>query len=313
MQFGPSRLCSRGFPAAVTYRRVWDLFPSRPKKRPTRRLRFGLAAINMSGSNVYLFVSPSFSGSAAVDPNAVAERLSRIETCWSVIRQAHGGSTEQREQARAWLVERYEGVVRRYLTKAVGAEAATELVQEFAERVLEGRYRNADPARGRFRHYLKTCLFRLVSDYRQRQTRTGMARLPDQGWEPADYRTAPESAEEQEWCQSWRQALVERSLDALRRGKDHVVYLLLRFRMDQPDCSAQQAAEVLSAKIGKEVTAGWVRKKLMTARKRFAELLLEEVAKSVDPPTLDRVTDELADLNLLHYCAPIMKPPQAGT
>jgi hypothetical protein len=156
-------------------------------------------------------------------------------------------------------------------------------------------------------------LFRLVADYRERQARTKMARLPDQGWEPADHRAAPESADEKEWRQTWRQALIDRSLDALRREKDQALYLLLRFRMDQPDCSAQQAAEVLSANIGKQITAGWVRKKLMAARRRFAELLLEEVARSVDPPTVERVTDELEDLNLLHYCGPLLNRPQGGT
>jgi hypothetical protein len=45
----------------------------------------------------------------------------------------------------------------------------------------------------------------------------------------------------------------------------------------------------------------------MHARRRFAELLLEEVARSLDPPTLERVTDELAELDLLDYCRPLLK------
>ncbi len=204
-------------------------------------------------------------------------------------------------------MERYQAVVRRYLTKAVGPDAAAELVQEFAERVLEGRYHNADQTRGRFRDYLKTCLFRLVADYRRKQAQTKTVRLPDEGWEPADYRSAPSAADEEEWRQAWRQALIDRSFETLRRDKDRVLYKVLQLRRDQPECSGQQAADVLAAAIGKPVTAGWVRKKLMTARQRFADLLLEEVAKSVEPPTLARVTEELADLNLLHYCGPRLK------
>jgi hypothetical protein len=67
------------------------------------------------------------------------DHLSKIETCWNILRQAHGGSTQKREQARAWFVERHGPMVRRYLAKAVGAEAAVELTQEFAKRFLEGR------------------------------------------------------------------------------------------------------------------------------------------------------------------------------
>lgn len=244
-----------------------------------------------------------------MDPISLEERLSQIETYWNVLKQAHAGSTQKREQARAWFAERYESVVRRYLTKAVGAEGAAELVQEFAERFLEGRYRNADPDRGRFRDYLKTCLFRLVADHRQSQARNKIARLPEKRWDPADRRPAQDTAEE-EWRQSWRQDLIDRSLEALRgleQGKDRFLYPVLRFRMDQPDLPSQEAAEVLSRQIGKPVTDGWLRKKLMQARHRFAGLLLEQVARSVNPPTIERVTDELSELKLLHYCGPLLK------
>jgi RNA polymerase sigma-70 factor (ECF subfamily) len=242
-----------------------------------------------------------------VDDALLEQRLSQMETWWTVLKQAHGGSTKKREQARAWFVERYEGVVGRYLRKAVGAEAAADLVQEFATRFLEGRYRNVGARPGRFRDYLKSCLFSLVTDYRKEQARRKERRLPAEGWEPAEDRLDPA---EEEWRQSWRQDLIDRALAALRRqgqGKGQFLYPVLRFRMDHPDITSQEAAVVLSREIGKAVSNGWLRKKLMQARQRFAELLLEEVARSVDPPTVERVTDELTALNLLPYCGPLLR------
>ncbi len=242
-----------------------------------------------------------------MDSNSLNERLSQIDTWSTMLLQANAEATQQREQARAWLVERYEKVVRRYLIKPVGAEGAAELVQEFAGRMLEGRYRNVDKSIGRFRDYLKTCLFSLVADYRKKQAQTKAEQLPDQ-WEPADHRTNEDADEE--WRLTWRQDLIDRTLESLKRldrRQDQFLYPVLRLRMDQPDLTSEQAAAVLSERIGKPVSDGWLRKKLMQARQRFADLLMEEVARSVNPPTLERVTDELTDLNLLHYCGSLQK------
>ena len=59
-------------------------------------------------------------------------------------------------------VERYGPAVRRYLRAAVPADAADELAQQFFVDLLAGKYRHAEPTRGRFRDYLKTSLFRRV-------------------------------------------------------------------------------------------------------------------------------------------------------
>jgi hypothetical protein len=250
-----------------------------------------------------------------LDAISLDERLSKLETYWNVLKQAHGGSTDKREQARCWFVERYERVVRRYLTRApdVGPEDAAELGQEFAIRMLGGRYHNVQAANGRFRDYLKTCLFALVAEYRKRQACAKMQSLPE-GHQPADYRTMKDPAED-DWRNTWRQDLLDRALDSLRRldqGKDRFLYAVLRIRMDQPDLPSHEAARLLSERIGKEVTDGWLRKKLMRARQRFAGLLLEEVARSVDPPTRERVIDELTELKLLQYCDSLLNRLRDG-
>ena len=59
--------------------------------------------------------------------------LSRIETLWSVVRQAHDDGSEVARTAQDELLERYGGAARRYLLAALREEnAADEVFQEFA-------------------------------------------------------------------------------------------------------------------------------------------------------------------------------------
>jgi DNA-directed RNA polymerase specialized sigma24 family protein len=243
-----------------------------------------------------------------MDQVSLNEHLSRIPTCWNVLKQAHGGSSQKREVARAWFVERYEPMVRRYLAKAVGTEAAAELTQEFAIRFLEGRYSHVDMERGRFRDYLKTCLFALVSDFRKKEAKSIVKQMPAEGFDPADNRAVTD-ADDKSWKLSWRGELINRSLQNLQqeeRREHHFLYTVLKFRMDHPDLHSPEAAEKLSGQIGNRISAGWFRKRLMAGRERFATYLLETVAESVENPTLDAVKDELADLELLSYCGPLL-------
>src|SRR5262245_9747901 len=106
---------------------------------------------------------------------------------WTVLRQAHAGTAD--EAALAWqeLMQRYCGAVYRYLLRAVrDPHAAEALTREFALRFLRGRFRHADPARGRFRDYVKSALFHLVHDYRRRQAREPVPQPPqDESGPPA--------------------------------------------------------------------------------------------------------------------------------
>ena len=77
-----------------------------------------------------------------------------------------------------------------------------------------------------------------------------------------------------------------------------------------PPCSASQprshAAE-LSTRLGKPQTAGQVRVTLHRARARFAELLVDEVARSLGSPEPAELVQEIRDLDLLKYCRNALK------
>ncbi len=231
------------------------------------------------------------------------EHLSHIETLWSVVKKAHAEDAQtQAGQAQARLIERYGPAIHRYLLGALrDADLADEMFQEFALRLVRGDFRNADPARGRFRFFLKTALYHLVVDAQRRRHRAP-GPLPS-GIDPPAREATPEEADAQ-FVEAWRAELMARTWDALQQSdsEGRHLYLVLRYRRDHPDVRSPDMAEQLAPLIGKAVTPEWVRKRLHLARERFADLLLQEVARTLTEPTREQLEDELLGLGLLNYC-----------
>ena len=63
-------------------------------------------------------------------------------------------------------------------------------------------------------------------------------------------------------------------------------------------------AEILSERLGRPVTAVWVRQMLFQARERFVDLVVAEVARTLRAPGREQVEQELLALDLLEYCRP---------
>lgn len=235
-------------------------------------------------------------------------RLSQMSTSWTILFQAieAESSSQSVESARRQILERYELVSRRYLRGLLRGwpnreEAAEDCYQEFALRFVSGRFRGADPARGRFRDYLKMVLRNLATDY-QRGLKSKIAPLEE--IEPA-ITAEPDSDSNQLFTDIWREELVSRTLAALAehdRSTGQHLYAVLKLRMDRPSARSAEMAEELSKSLGQAVNDNWVRKRLFQARERFAELLIDEVAYSLDVSDDDRIAAELADVGLLDYC-----------
>ncbi|MCI0463282.1 MAG: sigma-70 family RNA polymerase sigma factor [Gemmataceae bacterium] len=235
-----------------------------------------------------------------MDQQGPEDRLSDISTIWSALRLAHEGAPDAASAAQQLLLERYRPAVYRYLRQAVGdSSAAEDLTQEWALALVNGEFRNADPQRGRFRNYVKGVLFHLVSRYRKRQARTPQA----MGGDGAPWQAIPatESDPEVAFHETWREELLARAWKALEDVQP-TLCTVLRFRAAHQEMHSPQMAEGLSAQLGKPVTADWVRQNLGRARNTFADLLLLEVARSLDSPTVEALEEELRELNLLKYC-----------
>jgi RNA polymerase sigma factor (sigma-70 family) len=236
------------------------------------------------------------------------QRLSLISTLWSLVCRAHQGPAEAVNAAREQLLERYQGAVHRYLRKVLhDPDAADEVFQEFALQLVHGDLRGANPQRGRFRNFVKGTLFHLIADYRK-QRRDWPGPLPGDG---AALVANPEEGEcDRQFVESWADELLAHAwagLADLEARTGQPFYAILRFRADHPELQSPQLAEQLTAQLGRPITAVGVRQTLHRAREKFADLLLDEVAQSLESPTADQLQQELADLGLLDYCRPVLK------
>jgi RNA polymerase sigma-70 factor (ECF subfamily) len=235
----------------------------------------------------------------------LASRLSRIDTIWTLLRDAHAGSESAERPAQLALIQRYQNAVYRYLLGAVrNPDVADDLFQEFAVRCLKGAFGRADPQRGRFRDYLKTTLIHLVSDYRQRQAR--QMRPLDTGLEPAGFAETPDEADLQ-FLAGWRDTVLEHAWTALSAAEQQggpPYYSVLKFRAEHPEAASADMACRLSEQLHppQPFTDTGIRKTLQRARAQFADLVVSEVEQSLSQPTLDELEQELIDLGLLDYC-----------
>jgi Sigma-70 region 2 len=238
-----------------------------------------------------------------LDPVSVEVRLSQISTAWSVVDRARCGPDEP--GAVALLVQRYQSAVYRYLLAAAkDFDAADELFQEFALRLVRGDFGRADPHKGRFRDYVKTALINLVIDHQNRQKR--QRDVGPLAVEP----TAPEpghTESDQQFLSDWRQALLDRTWEGLAAGQKPdgpPFFAALKARSDHPDWSVAQLAEHLTARLkpAQPFAEAGVRKTLQRAREKFTDLLVEEIARSLHDPSEEHLEQEVIELGFQAHC-----------
>jgi DNA-directed RNA polymerase specialized sigma24 family protein len=252
-----------------------------------------------------------------MDPASQEKRLSRMKTQWTALFQAHRPEGDAAGRARRELLLHYHAAVQRYLLGMLrDATAAEELAQDFAVRFLRGDFKQADPERGRFRDFLKTSLRRLVFDHwgrKQRAVTKEAGPLPkDSGMFPA----APATADADEvFDNGWREELLARTWDALAEAEiasGAPFHAVLRFKVAHPDLRTAQLAEQLGPLVGRTFTEAGLRQLVHRARDRFADLLIDEVGRSLETADEQAIEQELIDLHLLDYCRSALKR-RAGT
>src|SRR5262245_59265597 len=216
-----------------------------------------------------------------MSPETPIQRLSRISTLWDEITVGLQGPPEEAVVAQRRLMQRYCGAVYQYLLGALrNKEAATELLQEFAVRFLRGDFRREDPERGRFRDYVKKVLMNLVNDYRKAAQRQPRSLSTD----PLDPHQAPDAADiESAFLVHWREELLTRSWAVLAEQQP-TYFTVLLFQVRHPGVQSPELAQRMTEDLGKSFTASSIRVTLHRARERFADLLLDEVAHSLENP-----------------------------
>ncbi|MFK7769079.1 MAG: sigma-70 family RNA polymerase sigma factor [Mariniblastus sp.] len=237
---------------------------------------------------------------------AKPDRLSKIVTDWDGLRAAHQDriGNDEVADARNRILMRYSSCIRKYILAATrNQDVAEDLAQEFALRFVRGDYRNADPAKGRFRDYLKTSVRNLITDHFRKKS-------PDEltvtAAERIEYTDGIQQFEglEAEFQQNWRKQLLAHVWNELKEfesKRDNSYFTVLHHRAENPKSSSTEMAVTLSAIIGETVTAEWVRQKIHRARQKFAELLIGEVRQSMSTTDEDEIMQELAELGMQKY------------
>jgi RNA polymerase sigma-70 factor (ECF subfamily) len=238
-----------------------------------------------------------------MEPDDENARLSSILTQVTKLIEAHRSQGNAATKAQKELLLRYYGAVYRYLLGTLrDPAAAEELAQDFTVRFLRGNFNRFDPQRGRFRDFLKTALRHLCQDHWRKQKRAPV-HLPSDCPKPVGAGAEELDALDQPFLDRWREELLARAWAALaevEQQSGQPYHAVLRGKVDGVR-SAQLAAR-LSGERGKPFTEDGVRQVYHRARKRFAELLVQEVARSLQTSEPEALERELIELSLLEYC-----------
>ena len=224
-------------------------------------------------------------------------------THWSVVRAAGRPGSVHYRQALETLCRTYWFPLYVYLRRrGYDRESAQEHTQAFFARLLEKHsVRLADPKRGKFRSFLLMSLKNFLADERDRERakkRGGGRKIFSLDFENAEGRYALEPADrldpQKVFERSWALTVLERTMarlqaeaDTEKKGKvfDHLkVYLTIK----ESSVPYSDAAERL------EMSEGAVRVAVHRLRRRYRELLRDEIAQTVS--TEEEIDQEIRDL-----------------
>jgi hypothetical protein len=221
------------------------------------------------------------------EPVPAGWRLDQISTDWTII-----GDPPR-------FLLRYAAAIRSYLGALVKDEHdADEIAQEFLLRVVQKGFERASADRGRFRDYLKTAVRNAARTRLRRRTEAPLT-------EEVAARQAEDCTLEKRWLGDWQRCLLERALRALeahqRRSPGNLFHTVLRVALDHPEEDSPAQAARTSALAGRPLRPEAFRKQLSRARRMFAEVLLDEVAQTLQNPTPARIEEELIETGLMAY------------
>jgi RNA polymerase sigma-70 factor (ECF subfamily) len=239
-------------------------------------------------------------------PGPDRERLASFPTThWSRVAAAGGRDAADARAALAQLCSAYWYPIYAFIRRqGSGPEEALDLTQGYFARLIEkGTVAAADPARGRFRTFLRADCGFFLSHERDRARalkRGGALRVYSIDAREAEsrYRDEPAHAEtpERQFERSWAILLIGRALGRVEQhyqsgGRGEVFRRLKPALTGEPDANrfAQLAVEL-------KTTEGALRTAMHRLRSRFADELRAEVAATLDDPSPEAITEEVRDL-----------------
>jgi len=237
-----------------------------------------------------------------VQPTPNPQQAGFVATRWSLIAAAQGRS-EPARAALGELCQLYWYPLYAYLRRRGSSEAdAQDEVQGFfADLLARDALSAADPARGRFRSFLLASLSNHLSherDLANTLKRGGGARPLSIDWLSAEerFRLEPATADtpERAFERAWAAALLERTLERLEAEFESksrgTLFRALRERIGDSSKEIPDTPEVRGLKMNEQS----LRVTMHRLRKRYREILREEIAQTVARP--EDVEEELRAL-----------------
>ena len=224
-------------------------------------------------------------------------------THWSVVLSAADNHSPAAREALEKLCRSYWRPLYSYVrSRGLTPDDAQDLTQEFFWRLLDKNYLSqVDPRKGKFRSFLLVAVNHFLSNERDkaRAVKRGgrVTFLPLEMDTTEEYlRTAPSqtTSPERLYEQSWSLALLERALAQLRQeaqaaGRDRqFAELKILLTGERPSLSYAELAGKL------ETTEAALKMAVQRLRRRFAELVREEIAQTVS--SAEEVEEEIRHL-----------------
>ena len=223
----------------------------------------------------------------------------------TLIEAARGEPTSQAREALSELCSAYWYPIYAYIRRlGYRQEDAEDLTQSFFARVLERQYlRDFERERGRFRSFLLGALKHFVANERdwaraQKRGGTSMTLPLDTVLHEAEHRysleprhdLSPEKLFERQWALALLTRVQERLQSEAGRDGKAAQFERLKSSLTADDLGVRYRTIALDL----NTTEGAIKVVVHRLRRRFRELLREEIAQTVDNP--EDVGHELRDL-----------------
>ncbi|WP_020468210.1 RNA polymerase sigma factor [Zavarzinella formosa] len=220
--------------------------------------------------------------------------LNQITTRWPLITDP------------AQFVLRYATAIRCYLAAIIrDPHDLEDVIQDFLARVIERGLVQENAVRGRFRDYLKVSVRNAALSHLRRRSDNQAA---DGQLETIPAENDAGSAADNEWIAEWRGTMLGQALEKLedqeRLAPAGRLYLTLTLARDHPEADSVTLAELAAKKSGRPMTPEAFRKQLSRARTVLANLLVDEVRRTIENATPEQIDEELAELGLQELVRP---------
>lgn len=195
----------------------------------------------------------------------------------------------------AKFVLRYAPAIRSYIEVLLkGDQDVDDVAQDFLAQVMTRGFSEQQITRGRFRDYLRTAVRNAAySHFRTKRTATIDHRfLEDNVPAPLDT----------QWSDSWRSCLLDAAWQKLRQfqraNPGNLYHTILKLATDRPEETATELAARIRRQTGRDLRPDAFRQQHHRARRKYAELLVQQVEETLVERNAEQLDDELRELGL---------------